>query len=192
MKLVHLARGLTAVTLAGLVMSWAGCSDGNEHAGAGTNPPLQIEPNVAVGPIRAGMRLQDVIARLGQPERRTANALEYTHLGFAVMPNADGVVQVVMCGDVTGINGPLVKAFTGRTKEGIGLGSTREDLLRAYGPPSSSEKLRGGTESVRYDSLGITFTLEGDKVYHMIVRLSGPPEPDRSITLDLAPATNQK
>jgi hypothetical protein len=106
-----------------------------------------------------------------------------------VMPNAEGIVQVVMCGDVTGLGGPLVKAFTGHTKEGIGLTSTREELLKAYGEPSSSEKLRGGTESIRYDRLGITFTLEAGKVYHMIVRLALQSDPDRSVTLE--PATQK-
>jgi hypothetical protein len=137
------------------------------------------------------MRIADVVAQLGEPQRRTANSLEYTSLGFAVMPGPDGIVQVVMCGDVTGINGPLVKAFTGRTKEGVGLKSTREEVIKAYGQPTFSEHMRGGTESLRYDPLGITFTLEADKVYHMIVRLPGNEELP-TITLEPAPPTTQK
>jgi hypothetical protein len=153
---------------------------------------MLIEPNIAVGKVRAGMHTEDVIAQLGEPQRRTANSLQYMRLGFAVMPASDGIIQVVMCGDVTGINGPLVKVFSGRTKEGIGLNSTREELLKAYGEPSSSEKLPGGTESLRYDPIGITFTLEGGRVYHMIVRLRGTQQPDRSVTIELAPGGTQK
>jgi hypothetical protein len=138
------------------------------------------------------MRLEEVIAQLGEPQRRTANALEYTRLGFAVMPGPGGTVEVVMCGDVTGLGGPLVAAFTGRTKEGIGMNSTREDVLKAYGEPTSAEKFRGGMESLQYAPLGITFTLEGGKVYHMIVRLRGAPEPDRTVTLEPIPGTTQK
>jgi hypothetical protein len=138
------------------------------------------------------MTIEGVLAKLGQPQRRTANSLEYTSLGFAVMPDVNGIVQVVMCGDVTGINGPLVKRFTGRTKEGIGLSSSREDLTRAYGEPTSDEKLRGGAESVRYDLLGITFTLEGGKVYHMIVRLPGNHEQVTTVTLEPAKPPAQK
>jgi hypothetical protein len=130
------------------------------------------------------MRTEDVIKQLGEPQRRTANAIEYTSMGFAVMPGPNAIVQVVMCGDVTGLNGPLVKAFTGHTKEGIGLGSRREDLLKAYGEPTSAEKLRGNAESLRYDPLGITFTLESGKVYHMIVRLGGN-QPPGAVTIDL-------
>ena len=174
-------------------LCWAGCSDQSDKTVASRNAPLLIEPNVAMGQIHAGMRVQDVVAKLGDPERRTANALEYTHLGFAVMPGPDGIVAVVMCGDVTGINGPLVRAFTGRTKEGVGLTSTKEDVIKAYGQPSSSEKMRGGTESMRYDNLGITFTLEGGKVYHMIVRLGQPEQqPERTVTLEPTPGTTQR
>jgi hypothetical protein len=106
------------------------------------------------------------------------------------MPSPDGIVQVVMCGDVTGLNGPLVKAFTGRTKEGVGLGSAREEVLKAYGQPTVEEKLRGNTESFRYDPLGITFTLENGKVYHMIVRLrSDQQQQQPTVTVDL-PSSN--
>lgn len=180
-----------ASVLAG-TLCCSSCSDNQELNKAGAFPALTIEPNIAVGTIKAGMHVKDVVAQMGEPERRTANALEYTHLGFAVMPSPDGVVQVVMCGDVTGLRGPLVKAFTGKTKEGIGLGSTKDELLKAYGEPNSAEKLRGGAESIRYDNLGMTFTLEGGKVYHMIVRLQGPPVPDRTVSLEPATATSQK
>lgn len=188
-------RTITGTVWASLLagtLYWTGCSDGTDHASGNSNVPLTIEPNVAVGPVHAGMKVQDMVAKLGEPERCTANALEYTRLGFAVMPGPDGTVHVVMCGDVTGVNGPLVKAFTGRTKEGIGLGSTREDLVKTYGEPTSSEKFHGGTESIRYDPLGMTFTLEAGKVYHMIVRLQGAQEPDRTVSLEPLSNTSQK
>lgn len=175
------------------VFCWCvGCSEDSSSVMTATNPPMLIEPKVAVGKVRAGMGIPEVVAQLGEPQRRTANALEYTKMGFAVMPATDGTIRVVMCGDVTGLNGPLVKAFTGRTREGIGLTSTRDDLLKAYGPPNSDEKLIGGAESMRYDLLGMTFTLEGGKVYHMIVRLGSNEPPDRSVTLEPAPPSEQK
>lgn len=166
----------------------AGCSERSDQRASATNPPMLIEPNLSVGKIRSGMTVQQVIAQLGEPQRRTANSLEYTGLGLAVMPDAQGVVQVVMCGDVTGINGPFAKAFTGRTKEGIGMYSTREQLLKAYGQPSQDSKMAGGLESLQYQPLGITFTLESGKVHHMIVRLKSSEEPDRTVTL--APVSN--
>ncbi len=150
---------------------------------------MLIEPGKSVGKIHAGMTLDQVRAELGEPQRTTPNALEYTKLGFAVMPGPDGLVQVIMCGDVIGANGPLVKRFTGRTKEGIGLGSSRADLVKAYGEPSKDEKFAGARESMKYDSLGITFSLENGTVHHMIVRLSAPETFDHSI--EVAPAPNK-
>jgi len=154
-----------------------------------SNTAIQIEPNSSVGNIRAGMTLEQVVTQMGEPPRRTSNSLEYPRLGLAVMPGPQGVVQIVMCGDVTGINGPFVKAFTGRTKEGIGMYSTRQDVIKSYGEPTSSERMRGGVESLQYQPLGITFTLEGDKVYHMIVRLGTSPPLDRSVSLEPVPNT---
>ena len=176
-----------ALAVFALLFCEAGCSDKSEQASSGTNPPIVIEPHASVGKVRAGMKLEQVIAELGKPERKTANALEYTKLGLAVLPGSNGVVQVVMCGDVTGINGPLVKAFTGRTKEGTGMNSTREEVIKAYGEPTSSEKFIGGIESLQYAPLGITFTLERGRVHHMIVRLRSQ-ESDRTVNLAPAPA----
>ena|SRR5580765_6392540 len=175
-----------------VALSCSSCSNKSDSLSSENGTPMLIEPNVAVGKVRVGMRTEDVIKLLGQPQRRTASAIEYTAQGFAVMPSPDGIVQVVMCGDVTGLNGPLVKAFNGRTKEGIGLGSKRDDLIKAYGQPTSAEKLRGNTESLRYDPLGMTFTLEDGKVYHMIVRLRTDQQSPPTVTVDLPSANPSK
>src|SRR5712672_1638038 len=177
---------LIFITLGCALALSGGCSESSDETSSSANPPMVIEPNLRVGEVHAGMTVEQVVKQLGEPQRRTANALEYTRLGFAVMPGPDGVVQVVMCGDVTGINGPLVKAFTGRTREGIGMNSTRAEVIKAYGEPTSSEKFMGGIESLQYAPLGITFTLEGGRVHHMIVRLHGQ-ESDRTVNLRPAP-----
>jgi len=167
------------------VVVFVGCSEESNQVAAQNGPALVIEPNLSVGPIHAGTTAQQIIAQLGEPQRRTPNSLEYTRLGLAVMPDQAGVVQVVMCGDVTGINGPFVKTFTGRTKEGIGMNSTRDEVLKAYGDPTASKKMLGTLESLQYEPLGITFSLEGGKVHHMIVRLRSSNEPPQTVTVDL-------
>jgi hypothetical protein len=173
---------LTVVSVPGLI----GCSDKSEiTAASATNATVLIEPNQSVGKIHANMHIDDLLKELGQPQRRTANALEYPQFGLAVMPDSEGTVSVVMCGDVTGVNGPFAKAFKGRTKEGMGMFSTREDIIKAYGEPTKAEKFPGGIEALSYAPLGIRFTLEGGKVHHMIVRLQGAaPPPDRTVTLE--------
>ena len=182
-------RGVGVSLALVFLLSLAACSEKVESdsgVSAGTNAAMLIEPNLNVGKIHTGMTTDQVIAALGQPGRRTANSLEYPGLGLAVMPGPDGAVQVVMCGDVTGLSGPFVKAFTGRTKEGIGMTSTRDQVIKAFGEPAGDEKMRFGLESMNYPSLGLTFTLEGGKVHHIIVRLQAP-EPDRTVTIEPAP-----
>ena len=130
-----------SLVLASLILFVAGCSDEQASTTTSTNSTLLIEPNLAVGPVRVGMTTAQVIGALGEPQRRTSNSLEYSRLGIAVMPGSDGIVSVVMCGDVTGINGPFVKIFNGRTKEGIGMRSTRAEVLKAYGQPTEDKKM---------------------------------------------------
>ena len=165
----------------------AGCSKDSATpptAAAATNAtPLLIVPNVSVGEIRGGMNVTQMVASLGEPQRRTANAWEYTRLGLAVLPDQQGVIQYVMCGDVMGANRPFAQAFTGRTKEGIGMNSSREEILKAYGDPSQNQKFPGAIERLTYDGLGLTFTLEEGKVYHIVVRL-GAVDTDRTVHLE--------
>lgn len=181
-------RLLLLLLLGSAILSQLGCSNGTNSGSisSSTNPPIAIELKASVGKVHSGMTTSEVITALGQPQRQSGTALEYTSLGFAVIPARDGHIQAIMCGDVTGANGPLVKAFTGRTPEGIGMLSTREEVVKAYGPPDDSQRFSGGTESLHYISRGLTLTLEGGKVHHMIVRFNGA-TPDRTIQLEPLP-----
>ncbi len=168
------------------VLALPGCSDKSEPS-AEPGRPIVIEPHEAVGQIHAGMSMDQVAAALGQPPRHTTKAFEYPQLGLAVVPDATGHVEWVMCGDVTGINGPFVKAFNGRTKEGIGMHSTRADVLKAYGQPTEDKKLYFGTESLRYNNLGITFTMDSGRVHHIAVLLSAPQDTNATMRIEVAP-----
>jgi hypothetical protein len=133
--------------------------------------PQIIEPGKGMGKIRLGMATTQIVEQIGEPQRKTSNSLEYTDHGFAVMPDAEGFARVIMCGDVTGSRGPLVAKFKGRTASGIGMGSTREEALKAFGQPTTEETHPGGRVSLDYKNLGMTFSLEAGKVHHIIVRL---------------------
>lgn len=170
----------------------AGCSENSASKAAASSEQIVIEPHVAVGKVHAGMTIPQVIAQLGEPERKTSSAVEYTSLGFAVMPNSNGTVATVLCGDVTGVNGPLVRVFKGRTKEGVGMLSTRAEVVQAYGEPTADQKFRGNLESMQYPAQGLTFTLEGGKVHHMIVRLGQTADQPRTINIETTPASEQK
>ena len=188
-KDMNVTKALAVALLATLL--FPSCSERSESPAASAQP-FVIEPHSAVGKIHAGMTMDQVVAALGDPPLSTGKALEYPKLGLAVLPGPDGLATVVMCGDVTGINGPFVKAFAGRTPEGIGMLSTRDDLLKAYGAPSEDQKNAFGLESIRYDSLGLSFTLERGKVHHMIVILATEPATNQNMRIDLAPPSPEK
>jgi hypothetical protein len=184
----------TAILLCGafMLVAFPGCSRKEEQTTEGAETKTvgtAIVPNASVGPIRAGMTTQELFAALGQPQRRTANALDYPKLGLAVVPSPEGIAQVVMCGDVIGLDGPYVRAFTGRTPEGIGMRSTREEVVKAYGRPSETRGNPGGTEALKYEALGMVFRLQANKVHHIAVVLRGKDQPQEpSVGLDLVPA----
>lgn len=122
------------------------------------------------------MTIQQVVAELGEPDRKKESALEYLNLGFSVIPGKEGVVHIALCVDPTGKEGPFTKAFAGRTKEGIGMGSSRADVIRAYGEPTAAETIAGkpAFEVVRYRPLGLVFELRDGKVDSIAVIFNLP------------------
>jgi hypothetical protein len=142
------------------------------HA-ADTNQPTIIIPNVSVGPVKTHMTDAKLLATLGTPDKKsgkTASIWEYTRYGFAVFTSPKGVA-LVMCGDSSGLGTPLSQAFTARTREGIGLGSTRDEIIRALGQPTLARPGNAeGQEELIYQSLGLTFHLDNThKAFHLIV-----------------------
>jgi hypothetical protein len=135
-----------------------------------------IDPGVSVGNVHKGMTSEQVVEKLGEPTRRSAFILEYPQYGFSVMFGKKNTALVVFCGDASGLpDSQLVKAFTARTKDGIGMGSSRADIVKAYGetkdtiPLPPGEQNLPGRDSLVYKKLGLTFSLVDDKVHHMIV-----------------------
>jgi hypothetical protein len=59
----------------------------------------------------------------------------------------------------------------GVTKEGIGIGSTRAELVATYGNPSE-EKHFPGFDDLWFATLGINFDLQNDKVTSFILHFN--------------------
>jgi len=111
---------------------------------------IVINPSVPIGSLRSGMTIQEVIAELGLPTRTNAAGLEFSAFGLFISPAR---------GEMT-----LFPPFAGRTKEGVGMGSSRADVVRAYGEPSTSKITGPGFELLRYEKSGIKFQLHDGKV----------------------------
>jgi len=139
-------------------------------------PPVLIEPEARVDKIQKGMNKQQVEAAMGKPEKMNGKWWFYQHRGMIVGFSDNGVMFNIKC----------TSPFAGVTKEGIGIGSTRAELLAAYGNPSQEKHFKGagsgavgssgagpgggGTfDDLWFASLGINFDLQNDKVISFIV-----------------------
>ncbi|MDB6057385.1 MAG: hypothetical protein JWO95_1229 [Verrucomicrobiales bacterium] len=80
---------------------------------------------------------------------------------------------VVFCGNQMFAESSL-KKFNGRTKEGIGAGSSKAEVMKAFGQPDATQATNDGHslwEQLEYMNNGaLTFTFQNDKVVGMIVR----------------------
>ncbi|HWF18179.1 MAG TPA: hypothetical protein VG754_02885 [Verrucomicrobiae bacterium] len=130
-----------------------------------------IVPLESVGPLRREMTSNEVVAILGQPERMQGKIMVYGKtFGLAIACKTPVGVAAVFCGDSSG-DGPGVKAFKCRTKEGIGMESTRAEIIKAFGQPTSAKSGDAGLhqEELVYQPLGLTFYLQNGKVYNILV-----------------------
>ena len=159
-------KSVIIVMLVAVSFLSGGCSKRPAHGVLTSSESIVIEPGASIGPVRSDMTMQQVVAELGEPDRTNDQTLEYLNLGLTVIPGKGGVVKVVMCVDHSGQGGPFKKAFAGHTKEGIGIGSSRADVVRAYGEPTATKTANWmpGVEVLIYKPLGLDFRLQHSKV----------------------------
>jgi outer membrane lipoprotein-sorting protein len=125
---------------------------------------LQAKPTVGLGPVTFGMSKDDVIKLLGQPDKidQRGMSLDYLSRGYTILVHPVRGVMFINC-----ISQKLfivkVRDFAGETAEGIRLGSSLEDVKKAYGDPSATED-NMGTLYIRYNKLGLEFVVALDRV----------------------------
>jgi hypothetical protein len=162
-----LTKGLSLLTLLVVLSVVASCSRRSAPSAPGVS--MEIVPETGVGPIKFGMTMDEVKKALGQPDPAPGKPLQYSSLGLAVIPRTkDGKVGAIMMGDSGG--GQLVERFKGVTTKGIGMKSTRQEIVAAYGPPESAKVPAGGLEELAYDSGRTQFVLLDGRVVHITLR----------------------
>jgi hypothetical protein len=141
-------------------------------------PPVLIEPGAGVDAVQKGMNKEDVEAALGKPEDINSKWWFYLNRGMVVAFGDNGVV----------FNIKFFGPFSGVTKECICNGSTRAELIAAFGNPSQEKQLQGkesgavipgsarAVPGATYDNLWfaaprVSFNLQNDKVTSFIVHL---------------------
>ncbi len=140
-----------------------------------------IRPGDGVGRVRIGMRAGELVATVGPGEvvkesespmpSPTADVRHYPERGFDVLlspAGSEGTVRCILGGGMES----RVRRFRYRSAEGIGMGSTMDEIVRAWGEP---EKLRdfstaGTIVEAAYPSRGITLMLTEGRVSWVAVR----------------------
>ena len=156
-----------------------------------------ILPRVGLGPARFGMTPEEAAKALGKPDREFVQGgvtfLAYYSRGFELsfLPPAHARhgLNRASCFGQHGF-ALKVREFQGKTDKGIGLGATRDDVIKAYGPPNFEHVSRmkdvigekaahpdepTGQSEVQYNDLGISFTMYQGKIYNISISAPRPP-----------------
>jgi hypothetical protein len=137
---------------------------------------LIIEPLVGFESVQFGMSKDEITKYFGQPDKvhtipngTKLNYVASKGLGFEV--DSELGLQKIQCWSKSWPTKlPFAVAnFTGKTKEGIEIGSTREQIISAYGQPDSTkfDDNKGVIEGLIYDKLLINFSIWQDKLISM-------------------------
>lgn len=141
----------------------------------GSDKPLQpvknqelqaptVTPGEGIGPAKFGMSKKDVIEKLGEPDEIIRDmGLEYRSRGFGLLvSHARGLVAITCYTQETFVL--KVKDFAGKTREGIAMGASSADIIKAYGEPESKETNEGMTYLHYRKKWKMEFTLFNDKL----------------------------
>lgn len=141
---------------------------------------LDVIPTQGIGAIRFGSPIAEVRTALGEPTKEkamgaSAREMVYAELGLVLLVHSKhGVGDIQCCSNharYSLIYGVTMKAFPGKTKEGIGIGSTREELFAAYGKPTSHN--RDGSIGYASQHIGYEFIDGRISRFGMRARSSG-------------------
>jgi outer membrane lipoprotein-sorting protein len=124
-----------------------------------------IQPGVGMGELLFGTDQAKVTEILGEPDFMGGDGL-YQYTGLAVVTR-EGKVNSFWCGDAKGPGTRHTEQCPCRTTEGIGVGSSEQDIVEAYGEPTGRTTTRQGDDRIGYRSKGMGFILRNDKVYFM-------------------------
>ena len=168
-------RKILLLSLLSLCLAaWTGC--GKKAGEEESHAELILEPLVGIGPIQFGMTNDQIIEHFGQPDRIFEGQVTKLHyvpsrgLNFAV--DAELGLQEIGCWS-EGMLPSRVTTFTGKTKEGIGIEASEEEIVAAYGQPDrTSTGSRGIIQNLHYEKLSAKFSIKEDKLISMTLEAS--------------------
>jgi hypothetical protein len=135
----------------------------------------EVKPGEGLGPVKFGMSKEEIVKILGKPDIEEPTSLGYPSRGYAfgVSPKR-GLILVqffsqIACGFKT-------RDFAGKTKEGIGIGSSLKDLEIAFGKADFIHLNHPDTQcfNVGFNKVGLDVTLWDDKVVSFMLQAIRP------------------
>jgi hypothetical protein len=156
---------------------------------------MVITPAVGFGPVKFGMKADDVIRLLGMPDKlfspnENYKVLEYYSRGYSIhVTGQRGMMVMCYTGKFFAFR---VRDFAGRTDKGIKMGASRAAIEKAYGKPTSVREptmkdvlgkrandpdKKTGQVDLTYAELGLSFSLHDDKLDAIMLSAPRPPRP---------------
>jgi outer membrane lipoprotein-sorting protein len=125
----------------------------------------EIIPGVGLGPIRFGMLREKIESLLGKPDGYEGNKtnLLYYSRGFTLSVSKRSGLKGIHCTSQT-LTMNRVRDFVGKTKEGIGIGSSLEEVGKAFGKADRDEGVNSFNKRLAYDKYGLEIQFVDDKV----------------------------
>ena len=110
------------------------------------------------------MTVQQLKDILGEPDvDATGTSYMYKSLGIEIVAKDKVNISAILCGNFSHRKEPMFKAmekaFKFKTAEGIGIGSTEDQVIKAFGQPTK----RSG-DKLLYKNKRISFTVDESKV----------------------------
>jgi hypothetical protein len=162
------------------------------------NPPetmdLVVSPEDGIGPVKFGTKVEEIVRLLGEPDWRhdredvsalplpgeeppagevaIRTELRYDRRGFRLTANDwRGLYSIYCFNNRDGDLATTEHGFRGKTKEGIALGASLEDVMKAYGEPETQKHV----DYVSYQKRGYAFMFHDKKLVSV---LAWPPNPN--------------
>jgi len=175
--IVILCAAIVVFTLAGCKKDAPAPDSEDETAASPSEDPVVepteafvIELGVGVGPVRFGMSKEEVIKHLGQPDKGIEELMQDTvrldyissrGLNFGLNPTVG--VNYIKCysKEYPGVSN--VTTFAERTKKGVAMGASHNQIFAAYGEPDRTDS-NGPLTILYYDNLRSEMIITNDRL----------------------------
>jgi hypothetical protein len=160
------------------------------------NPPetmeLVVSPEDGIGPVKFGTKVEEIVRLLGEPDWRhdrkdvyalpspgeeppagevaILTELGYDRRGFRLWANDWRGLYSIRCFNNRGGILSTEHGFRGKTKEGIALDASLEEVLKTYGKP----EVQMDSRLIWYRKRGYDFMFHDKKLASIIVRPANP------------------